>query len=114
MDSLRGEDGNDVLYGGSGNDTLVGGSGDDHFHFNGNNSNEGADVISDYNATNDTLRIDDGDYVSSASKNGASELVIALSGGGSVTLSGYTGNSVGYEYWDSGSSTWAVGSVSTS
>ncbi|CCI24313.1 calcium-binding protein [Microcystis aeruginosa] len=45
-DSLDGGDDNDTLIGGDGNDTLTGGSGVDQFVYN--NSNEGADNITDF------------------------------------------------------------------
>lgn len=45
-DSLLGDTENDTLIGGDGNDTLTGGSGSDQFVYN--NSNEGADSITDF------------------------------------------------------------------
>jgi len=45
-DSLDGGGDNDTLIGGDGNDTLTGGSGSDQFVYN--NSNEGADSITDF------------------------------------------------------------------
>jgi len=55
-DVLTGADGNDTLIGGSGNDTLTGGpSGSDTFVYNA--SSEGVDVIKDFVAGADFLRI---------------------------------------------------------
>ena len=48
-DSLFGDTEDDTLIGGDGNDTLTGGSGSDQFVYN--NSNEGADSITDFTIT---------------------------------------------------------------
>ncbi len=54
-DILRGGAGNDTLIGGAGNDTLEGGSGSDTFVFD---DNIGQDVITDFDANDDTEVID--------------------------------------------------------
>ncbi len=54
-DSLYGLAGNDTIIGGRGNDFLSGGTGADHFLFNA--SGEGIDTISDFNVTDDTIRL---------------------------------------------------------
>ncbi|MDB9429075.1 calcium-binding protein [Microcystis aeruginosa CS-555/01A07] len=69
-DSLDGGDDNDTLIGGDGNDTLTGGLGDDQFVYN--NSNEGADSITDFTIT-------DGDVI-----------VLSSSGFGGLTTIGGT------------------------
>ena len=48
-DTLNGDKGDDVLFGGAGNDTLTGGEGADQFVFLAN-SNNGNDVITDFQA----------------------------------------------------------------
>ncbi|MBL1208511.1 hypothetical protein [Geminocystis sp. GBBB08] len=53
--NLSGGDGNDTLTGGSGNDSLTGGSGNDSFRFN--STSEGIDRLTDFNITDDTLRV---------------------------------------------------------
>jgi Ca2+-binding RTX toxin-like protein len=53
-DYLKGGSGSDSLYGGEGSDTLKGGGGADVFIFD---TSSGADLIEDYNVSQDTLRI---------------------------------------------------------
>ena len=55
-DRLFGGRGNDVLKGGSGSDTMSGGAGADTFVFV--NGQAGADVITDFDETLDTIRLD--------------------------------------------------------
>jgi len=58
--SLSGGAGNDTLTGRSGNDSLTGGAGADGFVFNASlSASANVDRISDFNAVNDTLRLDD-------------------------------------------------------
>jgi Ca2+-binding RTX toxin-like protein len=54
-DSLNGGSGDDTLNGSKGADTLTGGLGSDFFEFNA--SNEGIDVITDFNPAADTVRL---------------------------------------------------------
>ncbi|MDZ8108041.1 MAG: calcium-binding protein [Nostoc sp. DedQUE12a] len=54
-DKIVGSNGNDTLTGGKGNDTLIGGSGIDTFVFN--SFNQGVDKISDFNTTNEVIRV---------------------------------------------------------
>ncbi|MBR2180148.1 MAG: hypothetical protein IJ862_07135 [Selenomonadaceae bacterium] len=82
-DSLKGAGGNDTLIGGKGNDTLTGNDGDDVFVYaNG----DGNDVITDYNANDDKLRIT-GSYSTVTSGND----VIVNVGSGSITLKNANG-----------------------
>ena len=56
---LTGNAGNNVLNGGGGNDTLIGGAGNDTFVFNTALNATNVDRISDFNVTDDTIRLDD-------------------------------------------------------
>ena len=56
FDALFGQAGNDVLNGGLGNDTLTGGAGNDIFVFS---TGSGRDRITDFNAAQDIIRLDD-------------------------------------------------------
>jgi VCBS repeat-containing protein len=56
-DKLLGGTGNDILVGRAGNDTLTGGSGQDFFTFS--SPNDKLDSITDFNSTDDTIRVDD-------------------------------------------------------
>ncbi|OKH52150.1 hypothetical protein NIES2101_16075 [Calothrix sp. HK-06] len=53
VDLLNGANGNDTLIGGLGNDTLTGGRGNDKFVYNA--FNEGMDIVTDFNTSQDTL-----------------------------------------------------------
>ena len=57
-DRLFGEFGNDKLYGNGGSDTLIGGSGRDAFVFDATGFKRGVDRITDFNVTDDTVRLD--------------------------------------------------------
>jgi Ca2+-binding RTX toxin-like protein len=57
-DRLFGERGNDTLYGDGGSDTLIGGSGRDAFVFDATGFKRGVDRITDFNVTDDTIRLD--------------------------------------------------------
>ena len=61
-DKLYGDDGADTLIGGAGNDTLTGGTGNDTFVYGG----EGKDVITDYTAEADTIKISSGSITKTA------------------------------------------------
>jgi VCBS repeat-containing protein len=89
-DQLWGGDGRDRLEGGRGDDRLVGGAGPDLFVFG---RLGGDDVLVDYEIGIDRLRLEEGIDVRSArvrdtNGDGVSDLVIAFTGGGSVTLLG--------------------------
>ncbi|MDK9693250.1 MAG: M10 family metallopeptidase C-terminal domain-containing protein [Sulfurimonas sp.] len=57
-DTLKGLGGNDILNGGGGKDTLIGGAGGDIFMFNTAISNTNFDTITDFNATDDTIKLE--------------------------------------------------------
>ncbi|MEO0392662.1 MAG: calcium-binding protein [Pseudomonadota bacterium] len=108
-DVLNGDAGNDALFGGQGadtidggagadsiggnrdNDVLTGGAGNDAFNFAGG----GADVITDFNLTQDTADLSTGNFttfqsVLDAITEADGNSTIALGGGNSVTLNGIT------------------------
>jgi Ca2+-binding RTX toxin-like protein len=58
-DTLNGGAGADTLIGGLGNDSLIGGTGNDQFIFNTALGATNVDAIQAYNATNDTILLDD-------------------------------------------------------
>jgi len=69
FDSLIGGDGNDritgiggadTLIGGLGSDTLTGGNGNDRFVYN--NPNEGGDLITDFNISQDFIQVSNGGF----------------------------------------------------
>ena len=83
-DSLNGGSGNDTLIGGKGNDTLTGGNGFDVFFFT---NGDGADVITDYSATEgDIIRLDKKTEVTAAAYEG-NNLILSI-GKGKVTVQG--------------------------
>ena len=89
-DVLNGGVGIDLLIGGQGNDTLTGGAGVDTFRFEAKSGN---DVILDFNIGQDKLSFaaDTGmrsSQIVDANRDGVADLLIALNGGGSVTLYG--------------------------
>lgn len=57
-DELLGRDGNDTLDGGFGNDMLTGGEGKDRFMVSGSAIKFNIDTITDFNAADDTIAID--------------------------------------------------------
>ncbi len=57
-DTLSGGAGNDTLDGGSGSDRLSGGSGKDSFIFNTSIGSSNIDRITDFNAANDTIKLE--------------------------------------------------------
>ena len=79
-DKLFGDAGNDTLYGGTGNDTLTGGAGKDVFVYG---SGDGKDVIADYTASQDKIKISSG-KISGTSYSGSN--VIFTVGSGSLTV----------------------------
>jgi Ca2+-binding RTX toxin-like protein len=58
-DNLQGEAGNDTLNGGLGNDTLTGGTGLDIFLFDTALGTSNVDTLTDFNLTQDKIRLDD-------------------------------------------------------
>jgi len=58
-DTLDGNMGHDTLNGGFGNDSLIGGAGNDQFIFNTALGETNIDTLYGYNATNDTILLDD-------------------------------------------------------
>ncbi|MBR8827640.1 MAG: choice-of-anchor C family protein [Gomphosphaeria aponina SAG 52.96 = DSM 107014] len=68
-DILIGGAGNDVLTGESGNDTLIGGSGKDTFVFN--KTSEKVDIITDFLAADDTIRVDASNFGGGLTANSA-------------------------------------------
>ena len=80
----------DLLIGGQGNDRLTGGAGADTFRFEAKSGN---DVILDFNIAQDKLSFAADTGVRSAqavdaNRDGVTDLLIGLDGGGSVTLYG--------------------------
>ncbi|WP_420405685.1 DUF4347 domain-containing protein [Nisaea sp.] len=83
-DVLSGNAGNDLLAGNKGDDTLVGGDGADIFVFEFDGGNE---TVADFAAGTDTLALEAGLAVSSATENSGSTTV-TFADGGSVTIIG--------------------------
>ena len=79
-DSISGEAGNDSLVGGAGNDTLTGGDGKDVFVYG---SGDGYDIITDYTAGQDKIKLTSG-TISGTSYSGSN--VIFSVGDGSITV----------------------------
>ena len=89
-DALDGGSGNDLLIGGQGNDRLTGGAGADTFRFAAKSGN---DVILDFNIAEDQLSFaaDTGirsSRIGRLNSDGVADLLLDLTGGGSVTLYG--------------------------
>jgi Ca2+-binding RTX toxin-like protein len=87
-DQLNGGEGDDTLIGGQGDDRLTGGIGADTFRFA---SQSGNDVILDFDKTQDKLVFETGTGIKSSKAldtngDGTLDMVLALKGGGSVTL----------------------------
>lgn len=80
-DNIDGDGGHDELFGGTGDDTLSGGSGSDTFYFR---PGSGADVIPDYDPSEDTL------FLSQYSERFASVLEIQANSS-ATTIGGQTG-----------------------
>ena len=86
--SIKGGKGADTLIGGKGNDTLTGGSGNDVFSYaNG----DGNDIITDYTAKQDKIKLTSGSISSSSLK--GSDVVLKI-GSGSITLKNAKGKSI--------------------
>lgn len=82
-DKIFGDAGNDTLSGGAGNDTLTGGDGADIFFYA---SGDGNDVITDYKAGEDFIKIGSG-TVSNYSVKGGNDAILTI-GKGKITLKG--------------------------
>ena len=78
--SIIGGSGDDTLYGGEGNDTLKGGNGKDVFVYS---DGDGNDVITDYTAGKDKIKIESGS-IKKASLSGSN--VIFTVGSGKITV----------------------------
>lgn len=78
--SIKGGKGADTLIGGKGNDTLTGGNGNDVFVYA---SGDGNDIITDYTAKQDKIKLTSGTISSSSLK--GSNVVLKI-GAGSITL----------------------------
>ncbi|MBR1730207.1 MAG: hypothetical protein IJ728_11880 [Selenomonadaceae bacterium] len=76
--SIKGGSGNDTLVGGEGDDTLIGGKGKNLFIYNG-----GDDVITDYVAGTDKIKINDSIIDSKIDEN---DIILNFDGGGSLTV----------------------------
>jgi len=63
-DVLNGGAGNDKLNGNAGNDTLTGGAGKDTFTFNNAVTTTNSDAITDFNPTDDTIKLENGIFKS--------------------------------------------------
>ena len=87
-DKLFGDAGNDTLTGGAGNDTLTGGAGKDIFVYG---SGEGKDVITDYTAGQDTIKITSGS-ISKTAYSGKN--VIFTIGTGTLTVQNGKGKKI--------------------
>ena len=61
-DTIKAQGGNDYLYGGLGNDKLYGGPGKDNFVFDTKPSSANRDTIYDFNARDDTIRLENSIY----------------------------------------------------
>ena len=85
-DSLYGDTGNDSLYGGAGNDTLTGGTGNDVFIYEG-----GKDVITDYTAGQDKIKISSGKITNKSYKN--NDVVFTI-GSGTLTVQKAKGKNI--------------------
>lgn len=106
--SIVGGKGADTLNGGSGNDTLTGGNGKDVFVYA---SGGGKDVITDYTANQDSIRVTSGS-ITNASLSG-SDVVLKV-GSGSITVKNGQGKSLTLVNSSGRSSTTVVGGSSSS
>ena len=76
-DSIHGGDGADTLLGGKGNDTLTGGNGADVFFFG---KSSGKDVITDYTADQDVIKLDSIKFTKVATVKGTNDLTLTVGG----------------------------------
>ena len=87
-DSLNGGSGNDTLIGGKGDDTLIGGVGKDVFVYA---DGDGNDIIKDYAAGQDKIKLTSGSIDSSSVK--GSDVILKI-GSGSITLKNANGKEI--------------------
>lgn len=93
-DMLDGGAGNDTVFGGTGDDTLIGGAGDDVLYGGGGTdqfefaAGSGNDVIYGFGSGFFGDQIELGSQTYTSSLNADGDVVLALSGGGTVTLFG--------------------------
>lgn len=94
-DTILGGDGNDIIFGGQGDDLITGGSGNDTMSGNLGadrfifGTGSGADIIVDFNfAQGDRLDLQGQSYT--AGTNAGGDVLLTLSGGGTILLSGVT------------------------
>ena len=87
-DKLFGDSGDDTLYGGAGNDTLTGGDGNDIFVYG---NGEGNDIIADYRAEEDFIKITSG-QITKTTYSGKN--VIFKIGTGSITVKDGNGKQI--------------------
>ena len=87
-DSINGGNGNDSLGGGTGNDTLTGGKGSDVFYYD---SGDGHDIITDYAAGYDKIKIASGS-IDNVTMNGKN--VTFTIGNGSIEVKNVKGKSI--------------------
>ena len=90
-DSILGNAGNDTLIGAKGNDTLTGGAGKDVFYYS---TGDGNDVITDYTAGQDTIKLGKGS-ISKTSYSGND--VIFTVGSGKITVKNGKGKRITIE-----------------
>jgi Ca2+-binding RTX toxin-like protein len=94
-DTLYGGAGADTLIGGAGNDTLIGGPDADRYSFG---PNSGADLILGFNdAEGDVMALNGQSYVTG--DDGQGNLLLTLSGGGTVTLQGVASTTTPAPSW---------------
>ena len=89
-DSLNGNSGNDTLVGGKGSDYLTGGEGSDTFVYS---SGDGKDVITDYMADYDSIKLTSGSITKAAAVKGTSDVTFTI-GKGSIKLKNGAGRKV--------------------
>jgi len=105
-DTLRGGTGNDTLIGGAGDDTLGGGTGDDVYiggagsdTFIAELSKPGADTISDFNPSQDTIDLQGFGGIENISRLSVSEAdggtLLEIGTGGSLYIEGVTPDQLG-------------------
>ena len=102
---IIGGSGNDTLDGAKGNDTLTGGAGEDVFVYS---NGEGNDVIADYVAGEDVIKISSGTITSYAVK--SSDLVLKV-GSGSIKVKGAKAAAVTVIDADSVTTTYQAGLI---
>ena len=91
QDFIIGGQGNDLIYGNEDNDNLIGNEGADRFIFS---ANSGADIVADFNSSQgDVLDLQGQSYAIGSS---GGSVLLNLSGGGSILLSGVSSFQTGF------------------